>query len=686
MNQTRFSGFEDGFREEDDSLAGFYETESLLSVEDDEDLYPILSSIHSEDERYEEIGFLAEGAEKRITRVLDRLLNREVAMARPVHSETREHQEHFLREAYLEANLTHPNIMPIHNVGMDENDIPFFTMELVSGDNLKTIIDKLREKDEVYAQLYSLDQRLSIFLKVCDAIAYAHSRNVLHLDIKPGNIRVGPFGEVLVCDWGIARVLFDETVSIPDMRGKLNGDVLNDLTLAGTIKGSPGFMAPEQTTANGEKSKQTDIYALGAMLYVLLTLELPVRGTSGNEIVQNTREGNVISPHRRVEHRVPSSLAAVAMKALSFDPKERYVSVRELQVEINRYLSGYPTRSERAGMVTRFAFFMKRHSRVASLLILFLLLLAIVVSVDLATIRNEKAVALAAQHQAETNLELYLEEQREVMALNSDLQDATIAAVRAAGYLNLDLLLRVLDQGKERDFKPAEYESLMAQTGIVLFMRHRFNQANDYFDRAGDQISGITEILKLSEKYAVIKPDDLIPLTLKQMTELVGDYTVKNTRMNLIINYLYLNFTRQYPPTSPEECLPLSEAMLVHLNDEKPPVESLMFTIRNGGRHLDLSGMNYRTFRLRVDLAYNENILSHLKLDSLDISNMPLSAAAELNGLKLQELRMVGVQISNKNLPAVLEKIGLKKLIISAGAFPDWTMKRLREKFEVIEE
>lgn len=687
MDGNLDSGFEAAFRDEDDSLAGFYNADSKSLQEEEEDLYPILSSVSSDVDRYEKIGLLAEGGEKRITQVLDRRLNRHVAMAQPIHCETKEQQEQFLREAYLEANLTHPNIMPIHNVGVDEDHIPFFTMELVSDDSLKSILDKLRNKDEEYSRRYSLENRLNIFLKVCDAIAYAHFRNVLHLDIKPSNIRVGEFGEVFVCDWGIARVLFDGNPTSVDMQGKLNGDVINDLTLSGVIKGTPGFMAPEQTVSKGEKSKQTDIYALGAMLYTLLTLELPVRGTSGNEIVQNTRDGKVVPLHRRVsEQYVPVSLAAVAMKALAFDPKERYADVRDLQQEINCYLSGYPTRSERAGLLTRFSLFMKRHSRIASVLMFSLLLLAVVVSVDLTAIRKGKAAAEAAQYEAETNLELYLEEQREVVQLNSDLHDAITVTMKSPGFLSTVLTLRVLDQALNKAPDPNQYRVLMLQKGIMHFMRREFNEARRCFGEAGDQTRPINELFALSRKYAEIYPDDEVMLSCRQMAELIGDYKVKSPRMTLIINYMYLNYIRQNPPGTPEEYLPLALAMLDHLNNLPQGRNQLKLVQNTNGYHLNLSGLPYRKYTLKLDAAYNQNVLAPLKLYSLDISQTPLLSAGELSGLKLKELNMQGLSIPNHNLPFILGELDLQKLIINADAFPRDTMRRLYQKFDVTEQ
>ena len=332
------------FSERVETLRSFYNTDAL-EMSDDEaaSLTPILNSLKDHDFRYHEIEKIAEGGEKKITLAHDHRLDRRVAMARAVRNAAPQDLEQFLREARLTANLAHPNIMPVYNMGLDVEGEPFFSMELIPGDSLKSIIRKLRDADDSYRMDYPVETLLNIFMKVCDAIAYAHSRNVLHLDIKPDNIRVGEFGEVLVCDWGLARVINAEEDFNGTDSTELDGDILNDMTLSGTMKGTPGFMAPEQTQAYGEKTPQTDIYSLGALLYMLLTFKLPVEGSSAQEVIQNTRAGKVISPRRRrPERRVPKGLVAVIMKALALEPEKRYGSVMELSREIQQFLSGHP--------------------------------------------------------------------------------------------------------------------------------------------------------------------------------------------------------------------------------------------------------------------------------------------------------------------------------------------------------
>ena len=375
MADEENKGLEKVFSDRNETLRSFYNTAALeLSKDEKYSLTPILNSLKDDIARYREIEKIAEGGEKRITLAHDHRLDRKVAMARAVRNKGSQDLEQFLREARLTANLAHPNIMPVYNMGLDPEGEPFFSMELIPGDSLKTIVRKLRDGATDYRKDYPLDMLLNIYRKVCDAIAYAHSRGVLHLDIKPDNIRVGKFGEVLVCDWGLARVINSDDPDLSEDSVLLDGDILNDMTLSGTLKGTPGFMAPEQTLAYGEKKQHTDIYALGALLYMLLTYKLPVEGESANEVIRNTREGKVVPMRRRKpDFHIPQSLSAVTMKALALKPSDRYEDVSALRHEISRYLSGHPTEAESAGWITKASLLLRRHNRVSFLLIFFLL-------------------------------------------------------------------------------------------------------------------------------------------------------------------------------------------------------------------------------------------------------------------------------------------------------------------------
>ena len=199
----------------------------------------------------EEIG---SGAIKKIQRVLDLTSGRPVALATPKEGLSKEQIQYFLEEARLTASLEHPNIIQVYDLGFNQEGSPYFTMKLCSS---KKLTDILKQKDT------SLFQLLDIYLKICDAVDYAHNSGAIHRDLKPENILLGNFGEVLVCDWGSAQIIPGSNLE------NEVGQLSHPLT-----KGTPGFMAPEQESCIKPNISQ-DIFALGAILYNMLTREKP---------------------------------------------------------------------------------------------------------------------------------------------------------------------------------------------------------------------------------------------------------------------------------------------------------------------------------------------------------------------------------------------------------------------------
>lgn len=679
----------------DERLLALYDTDANpISEAEEHELHPILNQLADPTERYEELELIAEGGEKRVTRVFDRRLNREVAMARAIRAKTQNDQENFLREAHLVANLVHPNILHIHNIGIDPNGIPFFTMELVRGDTLQRILQQLCAGDETYRREYPLDRLLGIFQKVGDAIAYAHSRNVLHLDIKPSNIHVGLFGEVFVCDWGLSRIFYDDDSPPPDTPGELDGDILNDMTHIGTIKGSPGFMAPEQTRADGEKNARTDIYALGVLLYMLLTHKLPFEGVSSNELVQNTREGKIIPPHRRTpERRIPKSLAAVALKALSFEPEKRYACVVELQQEVGRYLAGYPTHAERAGWIKRLSLLMKRHNKITSLLVFFLLIAGGLIGTSYGLLSRKQQEVVAKQKQAVANLqqahrnfELYRLKHEEVLRLNDDLLKAIVSASKNPATLRPDMALKVLKMGLTMDLNQDQYEELMASKGILHFIRTEFATAHRCFKEAGpEKTQYITVLRDLSRDYAKIYPKGPARFSHEQLAELFDAAGQKNRRTNVILYSMYRHHLKKHGVDDPEAFLPLARAMLDHLNRITTPSPPLKLIRTKEGLHLDLSHTPYRQFTLKTETLHLANILEPLNLYSLDLRHTPLVQARELNGIKLHELYISGENLSRTGLIAALNQLEVKKLYIEKISAYRKILHLLHENYEIVE-
>ncbi|MDF7822717.1 serine/threonine-protein kinase [Pontiellaceae bacterium B12227] len=641
---------------------------------------PILNSLKETAKRYEELEPIAAGGEKRILRALDKRLKRCVAMAHPIKTDTPDDFEQFLREAQLTANLIHPNIVPIYNMGIGKSDTPFFTMELVPGDSLKDIILNLKNGDASYKTQYPLETLLGIFNKVCDAVAYAHSCKVLHLDIKPDNIRVGQFGEVLLCDWGLAHVGLDNNSDGKPETSGLDGEVLNDMTLSGTMKGTPGFMAPEQISGDN-KTPKTDIYALGAILYSILTYELPVEGKHTKELLKNTQHGKVIHPRiRRPSRPAPSSLTAVAMKALATSPENRYAGVRELQQDINRYQMGYPTEAEHAGIYTRMILLTQRHRKLSFWLITFMALLAIVMSINLSIIHSEKQTS-------ETNFSLYKEQHEKAARINNELATLSYHAQDVRSYVSAKEMIPVTQQLLDRD--DIDYEtrlSILAEKARMHFMLQQFNAATSTMEQMPNLGKTETARLKLSRQYAEIKPNDGALLPAEDFARLLSNDAAVNRDLSI---FLFFHYTRRAPRIIPEEHINVVAVMLSRLNElDLETIPDLKLTRRPEGYHLNLSHTPYSAYLVTVPLVNRQNILRQLELYSLDISHTPISLTRELRQLKLKELRMVGVSMEPLSmLPWRLQGLGLERLIIGKGEYPDSVIQKIRSKgIEVVEE
>src|SRR6185369_2901136 len=230
----------------------------------------------------------------------------------------------------------HPNIVPVHDLAADvEEGKVFFTMKLVDGETLSAVFRRLHER--AFSGL-ELENVLRVFLKVCDAVSFAHSRGVVHRDLKPDNVMVGSHGQVYVMDWGVALLLRDETApahSEPPVSVARPSGAEEAGTLVGTIQ----YMSPEQ--ALGLISSQgplTDVYGLGAILYALLTGVGPNWAISAPEALRIARSGPVPAPDTRPAWpSMPPGLCRIAMKALSVEPGQRYPSVEALRQDVEGF-------------------------------------------------------------------------------------------------------------------------------------------------------------------------------------------------------------------------------------------------------------------------------------------------------------------------------------------------------------
>lgn len=345
--------------------------------------------------RYQDKELIGEGGVKKVYKAYDTIVDRYIALAELKQANTEIKREAFLREAQLTAQLDHPNIISIYDIADDSASEPWFSMELKPGLNMKDWIEK--QTDPIKARL----PFLSHFLKVCDAIDYAHSKNILHLDLKPENIQFGQHGEVLVCDWGLGQMLNIEDQQDLIHAGSEQMELFKDVTITGKIKGTPGFMAPEQIHHKMPKGFQTDIYALGALLYTGLCSHPPLSG-SIDELLQKTQAGDILFPRQKYPQlAIPESLDAVVRKAMALDPQDRYANVSELIQDIQQYLSGFTTEAENAHLLKELYLFYKRHQLACSITLLALCFISIVVYVYQAHLND----TLEQLHRANQSIE-----------------------------------------------------------------------------------------------------------------------------------------------------------------------------------------------------------------------------------------------------------------------------------------
>ena len=470
---------------------------------------------------------LAKGGMAYVFRARDLNCQRSVALKMIMDKEGNEEEvtRRFIEEAQITSQLDHPAIVPIYELSRDAKGNPFYIMKLIKGRNLEELLKEIREGNKETIKQYSLVRLLNIFSKICDAIAFAASKNIVHRDIKPENIMIGQYGEVFVMDWGIAKVLNSEDIKQmsnntplpqydPDFIKTISCDASVNVssTFHGQILGTPSFMAPEQVQPQHMPlTPRADIYALGGLLYTILTLAHPHEKDNLEKLFKEKLSGKIIPPHLRIKNaphlpdkRVPYSLSAVVMKAMQTEPINRYASANELQDDVQHWLDGYATNAEGASQARLIQLLFMRHRRLSLTLVTLLI------------------VAAFAMYQNHTRLEIALEEQEE----------ASILASNTENQYRDQSLKKALLMGKYKQLE--SMQSHMENYLNILCDQRQFEKALELAKTISRSFPSEENYIKLSEIYIGLEKPDIAYKTLMRGLKRFPDSSLLSLRLSKI--------------------------------------------------------------------------------------------------------------------------------------------------------
>jgi eukaryotic-like serine/threonine-protein kinase len=317
--------------------------------------------------QYGRFRFHARGGLGEVFLAGDQELNRDVALKfiQRAHETDTDSKTQFMLEAEVAARLEHPGIVPVYGMGQTSDGRPFHVMRFIRGD---TLADAIREFHAADRSGRSADERnvefrklLTRFISVCNTIAYAHNRGIVHRDIKPDNIMLGKYGETLIVDWGLAMpVERDDHARASGEPTLRPGSGETESDYSGGPAGTPSYMSPEQAAGSADVGPASDIYSLGSTLYKLLTGESPFQGTHTRDILEKVKSGRFPAP-RTVCHEVPAPLEAVCLKAMTRLPRERYATALELADDLECWLADEPLSAYREHGIDRLRRWSRRH-------------------------------------------------------------------------------------------------------------------------------------------------------------------------------------------------------------------------------------------------------------------------------------------------------------------------------------
>ncbi len=666
-----------------------------------------------EGSRYRVLTTIARGGMGVVLQARDLRVRRTVAMKvmKSGAQFSRENVLRFIDEAQLTGQLDHPNIVPVYELGIDDRGETFYTMKFVKGITLDEVLRGLRRGRPEMVEKYPLATLLTVFQKVCDAVAFAHAKGVIHRDLKPENVMLGSYGEVLVMDWGLAKQTAgpnrtEKPVEAPRPVQPRHPQRAFE-TMHGVVVGTPPFVSPEQ--ARGELDAvdvRSDVYVLGAILYTILTLRAPVEGLSMDETLNRIIAGairkplafnqtmalkaareepaaegeekeNVLLLHCPAQ-RVPEGLSAIAMKAMAALPEDRYESVVEMQADITAFQGGFATKAERANLWRQALLFGGRHKREFALFLGFALVLQALLVAFIFELSREKNRALANEHRArasESNLAKALDE----------LRGTAPTYVQEAQSLiddqKLEEALEKIDYAIDQIPNDATYHLLR---GHILQSLLRFNEAiaaynealarNPSLQSAKDNLALTTKLVsQIGEDGAVTQPilRELHASLVSQKR--VGEALVVLDMIGRDRQLFFQTWKAAFEKRNMRQRFETKEDDTLYIDLSKVAQPDLR-KIRSApvsGLSLDdtrltdisaLKGLSLTSLSLNHTLIRDLSPLTGMPLHSLDLESTPVSNLAPLAQMPLEILRMAGTRVESL---AALRGLHLEQLNVA---------------------
>ncbi len=296
--------------------------------------------------RYRDFKPLTQGGEAILRTCVDENLGRTVVMKtlQPQFQNLETYQKRFLREARVTAQIPHPCTIPVYELSRDAEGNAYFTMKKLGGRDLSDILDRIAENDADTIRKYPIPELLQVLVKCAQCLSFAHTQGVIHRDMKPANIMIGDYGEIMVLDWGLAKVsnLRDDD-EVDQLIRSGQQTIPGRLTGRGDVQGTPFYMSPEQAVETGNVDERSDIFNMGVILFEVLTGQSFMSGRNFREIRRKLSDDPPRSPRTAApDRKISRELNAICVKALQVSPDDRYQKMAHFENDLRAALIGQP--------------------------------------------------------------------------------------------------------------------------------------------------------------------------------------------------------------------------------------------------------------------------------------------------------------------------------------------------------